>query len=428
MKEREFTLNLSGENMNTMYKIPLIVFLTIVLIGLCYIGWHSWKPPVVQQPDKPKVATTKKPAANTDSKKPPELATKTAVKAEPKGPLEPPVVPGDKPAEAKPVEPPKTQETTKPQPSKPVETAKPQPPKPAVVEPAAPKQDTKTAETPAPVVQTPATTAQPPAAAAAAAPTNDDLREFNNLMEMAEAQFEAKTIAAARPLIHKALQDPKVVEYSKAWFRATDLLNKVNSIIMNSPSMVPDKKRYVIQKGDNLTRIAYKLKTTVQALQRINKLSKTNSTIHPGDSLKYIEGTWSIKVSKSQYTLNLYLDGQLYRVYRVSVGAYDQTPVGVFEILNKSREPTWAPPGRDPLPYGHPENIIGTRWMGLTPVEGTNTDMGIRGYGIHGTIDPGSIGQAASAGCVRMRNEEVEELFDFIPEPNVMKTRVTIVE
>ncbi|MCR4573333.1 MAG: L,D-transpeptidase family protein [Lentisphaeria bacterium] len=413
MKEREFTLNLSGENMNTMYKIPLIVFLTIVLVGLCYIGWHSWKPPVVQEQNKPKVASTKKPAA-TDSKRPPELTEKPPVKAEAKGPMEPPVVPGDKPVEVKPAQP--------------QVADKPQPPKPPVTEPVAPKADVKPAEPVAkppapqpPVVQPVAVAAQPPV-------QEEGMQNFNMLLETAQAQYDAKTIAAARPLIHKALQDPKVVEYGKAWFRATDLLNKVNSLIMNSPSMVPEKKRYVIQKGDNLTRIAYKLKTTVQALQRINKLSKTNSTIHPGDSLKYIEGTWSIKVSKSQYTLSLYLNGQLYRVYRVSVGAYDQTPVGVFEILNKSREPTWAPPGRDPLPYGHPENIIGTRWMGLTPVEGTDTDMGIRGYGIHGTIDPGSIGQAASAGCVRMRNEEVEELFDFIPEPNVMKTRVTIVE
>ena len=195
---------------------------------------------------------------------------------------------------------------------------------------------------------------------------------------------------------------------------------------MNTAAPAPEKKRYVIQHGDNLTRIARLKKTTVQALQRLNELPRTNPVIHPGDPLYYIEGLWSIKVSKSQYTLSFYLNDRLYRVYKVGVGRQDRTPVGVFEVLNKSREPTWAPPGREPLPYGHPENIIGTRWMGLKPIEGTDTS--IRGYGIHGTIDPDSVGTPSSAGCVRLRNEEVEELFDFVPEPSVEKTRVEIVE
>ena len=88
--------------------------------------------------------------------------------------------------------------------------------------------------------------------------------------------------------------------------------------------------------------------------------------------------------------------------------------------------PSWSPPGREPLPYGHPENIIGTRWLGLRAIEGTDTS--IKGYGIHGTIEPESVGTPSSAGCIRLRNEEVEELFDFIPEPSQAKLRVTIVE
>ena len=222
------------------------------------------------------------------------------------------------------------------------------------------------------------------------------------------------------------MTQPGVVEYSKPWFRAAELLNKVNGTLMNTAAPAPEKKRYVIKHGDSLSRIARTQKTTVQALQRMNELSKTSAVIHPGNSLYYIEGLWSIKVSKSQYTLSLYLNEKLYRVFKVGVGRQDRTPVGVFEILNKSREPSWAPPGREPLPYGHPDNIIGTRWMGLKPIEGT--DPYIRGYGIHGTVDPDSVGTPSSAGCVRLRNEQVEELFDFIPEPTSEKTRVVIVE
>jgi lipoprotein-anchoring transpeptidase ErfK/SrfK len=388
-----------------MYKVPLIILLTLVLIGLCYIGWRSWKPPKTANN---KTATAKKvtkPAKKDGAKKPPELAktdpAKTAKTPENK-PLDPPSMtekPVVDPANAKPPQP-------QPKEIKPVED------KP--VQPVIPPQPEVKPEPP--------TAAEPPAAA----PSSDEPPEFAQLMTQAEAQHKNGMLVAARELVYRALTQKGVVEYSKAWYRATDLLNKVNGTLMNTAAPAPEKKRYVIKHGDSLSRIARTQKTTVQALQRMNELSKTSAVIHPGNSLYYIEGLWSIKVSKSQYTLSLYLNEKLYRVYKVGVGRQDRTPVGVFEILNKSREPSWAPPGREPLPYGHPDNIIGTRWMGLKPIEGT--DPYIRGYGIHGTVDPDSVGTPSSAGCVRLRNEQVEELFDFIPEPTAEKTRVVIIE
>jgi lipoprotein-anchoring transpeptidase ErfK/SrfK len=66
------------------------------------------------------------------------------------------------------------------------------------------------------------------------------------------------------------------------------------------------------------------------------------------------------------------------------------------------------------VPPGSPENILGTRWMGLSK----------EGYGIHGTTEPGSLGKQATAGCVRMLNAEVEELYGILPEG----TEVTIID
>ena len=401
--------------MNRMYKVPLIILLTLVLIGLCYIGWRSWKPPKTATN---KTATAKKvtkPAKKDAAKKPPELAkadpAKTAKQPESR-PLDPPSMtekPLVDPAKAKPANA-KSEEVkpAQPQPKeiKPVEDTPVQPvipPQPEVT-PVEPKvEPPKTAE-----------------------PAADEPAGFAQLMTQAEAQYKNGMLVAARELVYRALTQQGVVEYSKPWFRAAELLNKVNGTLMNTAAPAPEKKRYVIKHGDSLSRIARTQKTTVQALQRLNELSKTSAVIHPGNSLYYIEGLWSIKVSKSQYTLSLYLNERLYRTFKVGIGRQDRTPVGVFEILNKSREPSWAPPGREPLPYGHPDNIIGTRWMGLKPIEGT--DPYIRGYGIHGTVDPDSVGTPSSAGCVRLRNEQVEELFDFIPEPTSEKTRVVIVE
>jgi hypothetical protein len=64
-----------------------------------------------------------------------------------------------------------------------------------------------------------------------------------------------------------------------------------------------------------------------------------------------------------------------------------------------------VPPGRN--------NPIGTRWIGLNA----------NGYGIHGTNDPGSVGKAASHGCIRMRNRDIEQFFAMVRAGNVVRIR-----
>ena len=107
--------------------------------------------------------------------------------------------------------------------------------------------------------------------------------------------------------------------------------------------------------------------------------------------------------------------------YKIGVGRQDRTPVGKFVIDLKEFEPDWWRPGKL-VPFGEPENVLGTRWLGLTPIEGTST--GLRGYGIHGTWEPETVGTAASQGCVRMVNPEVEELYNIVP----IGTKVVIEE
>jgi lipoprotein-anchoring transpeptidase ErfK/SrfK len=91
------------------------------------------------------------------------------------------------------------------------------------------------------------------------------------------------------------------------------------------------------------------------------------------------------------------------RIFHVAVGAsVSPTPTGSFEIVTAVSDPTYfhsgvvIPPGAD--------NPVGTRWMGLNQ----------KGYGIHGTNDPQSIGKAASHGCIRLRNRDVEQLFAMV--------------
>ncbi|NLF93558.1 MAG: L,D-transpeptidase family protein [Oligosphaeraceae bacterium] len=233
-------------------------------------------------------------------------------------------------------------------------------------------------------------------------------------LQKAAQQLASGNLEAARLLALNALKQPEVVEFDRYWFQAADIINEANRRFMNEGAPCAEKVRYIIRAGDNLSKLAGKFYTSVEALQRLNNMPEANPVIHQGRALFYLKGSWSIRVSKQHYLLLLYRDGELYRYYQTGIGRENRTPTGRFVINSRIKHPAWTPPGKR-IPYGHPDNVLGTHWLGLTPDSGTDTSL--VGYGIHGTWEPETVGTGASAGCVRMRNDDVEELFAFIPEP-----------
>ena len=94
---------------------------------------------------------------------------------------------------------------------------------------------------------------------------------------------------------------------------------------------------------------------------------------------------------------------RIVRIFETAVGApHSPSPTGIYQIVNSIADPTWYTKGKV-VPPGKC-NPLGTRWLGLSR----------KGYGIHGTNRPSSIGRNASHGCIRMRNREVEELFKMV--------------
>ena len=89
----------------------------------------------------------------------------------------------------------------------------------------------------------------------------------------------------------------------------------------------------------------------------------------------------------------------------------NDTRPGTYRIGDKQVDPMWFRPGREPVPFGDPENPLGTRWLGWEEADGRESSLGF-----HGTNDPEGIGQAVSDGCIRMYNRHVEELFDILPK------------
>lgn len=168
---------------------------------------------------------------------------------------------------------------------------------------------------------------------------------------------------------------------------------------------------YRVKSGDNLTTLSKKHRVTVDMIRQTNGI--TGDRLNVGQTLRIPTYKLSIWVDKSDNILILKGDGQVIKTYTVSTGKDNSTPIGTFKITDKLENPTWYKAGAV-VPPGSADNQLGTRWMGITA----------KGYGIHGTIDPQSLGQQVTAGCVRMKNEEVEELYKLVPSA----TEVTITD
>ncbi len=98
--------------------------------------------------------------------------------------------------------------------------------------------------------------------------------------------------------------------------------------------------------------------------------------------------------------------------FPVAVGAdASPSPEGEFQIVNRVANPVYYHAGAV-IPSGK-DNPVGTRWLGLS----------VKGYGIHGTNAPRSIGHAASHGCIRLRNRDMEQLFTMLQVGDVVQIR-----
>jgi L,D-transpeptidase ErfK/SrfK len=130
----------------------------------------------------------------------------------------------------------------------------------------------------------------------------------------------------------------------------------------------------------------------------------------PAQSASQVRIKRTIVVSIPDRRLAVLEDGDVIASFPVAVGAAaSPSPTGEFEIVNRVQRPTYyheglvVPPGKD--------NPIGTRWVGLSE----------KGFGIHGTNAPKSIGHAASHGCIRLRNRDMERLFTMLRVGDVVE-------
>ncbi|HWP39482.1 MAG TPA: L,D-transpeptidase family protein, partial [Tepidisphaeraceae bacterium] len=268
-----------------------------------------------------------------------------------------------------------------------------------------------------------ATSAPSPTTAAAESSNAHASGTSADLFAEAIRRRDAGDLLAARAMLNDALLSGRLS--GSDMDRAKQLIGQINQTVVFSSQRFdgdPFGGTYTVQSGDLLRKIADKYDVTWELLARLNGLSDPRK-LRAGQTIKIIHGPFHAVVYKTRFIMDVYLGPPMQRgcmyitSYPVGLGKDDSTPTGswLVEPQKKLKNPTYySPRGEGVIAADDPHNPLGERWIGLTGIDGQA--VGKSSYGIHGTIDESSIGRMESMGCIRLKNADVEWLYDLLVE------------
>jgi L,D-transpeptidase ErfK/SrfK len=222
-------------------------------------------------------------------------------------------------------------------------------------------------------------------------------------------------VIAARNQLNKLLQGQITPEQRRT---IKDEMTKLSKDWLFGPAAFPGDMlcdTYTVRRGDLLEILGRRMKVPHEVLMQINNIARPQA-LQAGRAIKMIHGPFHVKVSRSAFTLDLYLQDMYVRSFKVGLGkAGFETPLGHWHVAQggKLTKPTWTDPdtGRQ-YKSTDPDYPLGARWIGLEGVDGAA--KGRTGFAIHGTKDPDQIGTAGSRGCIRMYNDDVVLMYNLL--------------
>ena len=239
----------------------------------------------------------------------------------------------------------------------------------------------------------------------------------------AKSKTDSGDLLAARKTLNDALSAGNLSAADTDALRKQ--ISQINQTVIFSSKHFPDDPfggNYTVKPGERLSTIATQHETTWEFLLRLNNMSDPRK-LRAGQTLKVVKGPFHVVVNKSKFTMDVYLgspgeNGSMYiTTFPVGLGRDDSTPTGTWmvEPHHKIKHPTYySPRGEGVIAAEDPKNPLGPFWIGLTGTDGHA--VGRLSYGIHGTIEPDSIGKMASLGCIRMQNSDVSIVFELLVE------------
>jgi lipoprotein-anchoring transpeptidase ErfK/SrfK len=234
-----------------------------------------------------------------------------------------------------------------------------------------------------------------------------------------KAKIAAGDLIAGRKILNDALMSGQLADADAT--AAKQAISDANKSIIFSTKRYPDdpfQESHTVAPGQMLAKIAFKYAVTPDLLLRINGISDARH-LRAGANIKVIKGPFHVVVTKHLFTMDVYLgspgekDAQYVTSYAVGLGRADCTPTGNWMVEQRIPNPKYySPRGEGTVEAGDPKNPLGKFWIALTGTDGDA--VGKQSYGIHGTIDPTSIGKQSSMGCIRMHNEDVAIIYELV--------------
>jgi lipoprotein-anchoring transpeptidase ErfK/SrfK len=244
-----------------------------------------------------------------------------------------------------------------------------------------------------------------------------------DLISQARSKLDAGDLLGAREQLNDALQTGQLSDAAAQDVKQQ--LTQINQTLVFSKQPFPDDPYggvYEVKPGDSLAKIAADCDTTWELLSRINGIDPRR--LRAGATIKVAQGPFFAVVDKRKFTLDIYLgalpgekSSMYVMTFPVGLGQDDSTPTGTWSVEphRKLKHPTYySPRGEGVIAADDPKNPLGGYWIGLTGTEGQA--IGKLSYGIHGTIDPDSIGKQSSLGCIRLRAADIAVVFDLLVE------------
>jgi len=204
----------------------------------------------------------------------------------------------------------------------------------------------------------------------------------------------------------------------------------------------PYTMRYKFKRGDHPAAVERRLKLHVpsQLIVQVNGLSDASKFLADAD-YKLIKGPFHAIVYKSIYKMDMILHRReenlppvFIKRYDVGLGQNNSTPTGLWRLgcgalidektgkreRGKLLKARWNPPPnaiqRRSIEYNMPGYPFGVKgiWISLVGLDANTRPL--IDYGIHSTDDQSSIGKQASMGCIRMRDNDIQEVYDRLYE------------
>ena len=246
-----------------------------------------------------------------------------------------------------------------------------------------------------------------------------------SLVSEAQSLASRNRLVQARLLYNRALHDDRATGAERELIR--ERMSAINETLVFSDKVLPGdpySAAYSVAPGDSLAKITAQqgLGVDWRLVQRVNGISDPRR-IRPGQTLKLVKGPFHCVITKSDFRLDLYLgdpaDGQLMyvRSFPVGLGEFGSTPLGSFVVRPDSKliNPFWVNPRTgEQFAADNPKNPLGEHWVGLDPAD--DAAAGADQYGLHGTIEPDTIGHEASMGCVRLLPSDIALVYELMAE------------